>query len=146
MQHELIIVFCITFLSAICQTQDESSWLGFHATTPHVCPLELIIQQSLQSPACLRQLGGDVHDWTPFLEGCWNRNLSKKKRVLTSIGNIQNDRGPGEVLLPPGPGPGILLLEGSSFENLICKYAHLQTTEPRRHFGRRKAPQSTSVT
>jgi hypothetical protein len=111
-----------------------------------ICPLELIIQQGLQSPACLQQLGGDVYDWTPLLEGCWNRNFSKKKRVLTSIGNIQNDRGPGEVLLPPGPRPGILLLEGSSFENLICKYAHLQTTEPRRHFDRWKAPQSTSVT
>jgi hypothetical protein len=92
MQHELIIFFCITFLSAICQTQDEISWLGFHATTPHVCPLELIIQQGLQSPACLQQPGGDVHDWTPLLKGCWNRNFSKKKYVLTSIGNFQNDR------------------------------------------------------
>jgi hypothetical protein len=58
---------------------------------------------------------------------------------------VPSHGGPGEVLPPPGHGPGILLLEGSSFENLICKYAHLQTTEPRRHFGRRKAPQSTSV-
>jgi hypothetical protein len=55
--------------------------------------LELIIQQGLQSPACLQQLEGDVHDWTPLLEGCWIPNSSKKKHVLTSIGKFKMTEG-----------------------------------------------------
>jgi hypothetical protein len=89
---------------------------GFRADAPHVCPLELIIQQGLQSPACLQRLGGDVHERIPSMEGWTSQNFSMIVHVLTGLGKIYKDRGPGEVPLPPGPGPGNLLLEGNSLE------------------------------
>jgi hypothetical protein len=119
MHHGLNIIFCITcitFLSAFCQPLVENFRSGFRADAPHVCPLELIIQQGLQSPACLQRLGGDVHDRVPSMEGCTSQNFFMIIHVLTGLGKIYKDRGPGEVPLPPGPGPGNLLLEGNSLE------------------------------
>jgi hypothetical protein len=50
------------------------------------------------------------------MEGCTSQNISMIIHVLTGLGKIYKDRGPGEVPLPPGAGPGNLLLEGNSLE------------------------------
>jgi hypothetical protein len=111
-EHHLLHHISVGLLSTTCGNFPVS----FRADAPHVCPLELIIQQGLQSPACLQRLGGDVHDRIPSTEGCTSQNFSMIIHVLTGMGKIYKDRGPSEVPLPPGPGPGNLLLEGNSLE------------------------------
>jgi hypothetical protein len=117
MQHGLITFICITTLVAFCQYGLRSPCLDRSVLScqPHVCPFELYKQQGLPVSTCLQRLVTAVHDRIPFMEGCKSKDSSLSIAILTLNGTENSNRGPGEVLLPPGPGPGIRPARGSSF-------------------------------
>ena len=108
MHHGLILIACITVLSALSQHGLRYFLLGASTQTylPHECPLKLQTQQGLSSSTCLQRLVLNVHVCTLLSERAGLDKTSLCSALFTYIGNPQNDNLPEEVLLPPGPGPG----------------------------------------